>query len=289
MAEQTEPQVLISFQEYLIHQGMSPATVKNYLVDLNAFARWYKTQAQSDAWLLTFSSADLRAYRAEMSNNSLSASTINRRLQALRKFGQFAVETGLMTHNPAHDVALVQPKQKSPPRPLDSAEADDLLEAVLAEAKVGHVQRDYAIILALLSCGIRLRELVDLRLEDVELGVDEGYLMVGSSAAEGGRVIPFGAATTAALMAYLRLRPNAPGIDHLFLSREGRPISPRTVQRLVTHYAQAAGLQDVSAQTLRTTFAHAMLEGTGDMEVVARLMGHRSTTITARYFEDSRS
>lgn len=289
MTEQTEPQVLISFQEYLVRQGMSPATVKNYLVDLNAFARWYKTQAQSDAWLLTFSSADLRAYRAEMSNNGLSVSTINRRLQALRKFGQFAVEAGLLTHNPAHDVALVQPKQTSPPRPLGNAEADDLLEAVLAEAKVGQVQRDYAIVLTLLSCGIRLRELVDLRLEDVELSVDEGYLMVGSSAAEGGRVIPFGAAAAAALMAYLRVRPNAPGIDHLFLSREGRPISPRTVQRLVARYARAAGLEDVSAQMLRTTFAHTLFEGTGDMEIVTRLMGHRSTTITARYFEDLHS
>ncbi len=287
MTEQASPQLLISFQEYLVRQGMSPATVKNYLVDLQAFIRWYGTRAKNETLLLTFSAVDLRVYRAEMSGNGLSTSTINRRLQALRKFGQFAVEAGLLAHNPAHDVALVQPEQASPPRPLSHAETDDLLEAVLAEAKLGQVQRDYAIVLTLLSCGVRLRELVDLRLEDVELGIDEGYLMIGSSATEGGRVIPFGAATAAALMAYLRVRPNVPGVDHLFLSREGRAISPRTVQRLVAHYAQTVGLQDVSAQTLRMTFAHAMFEGTGDMEIVAKLMGHRSTTITARYFEHS--
>ncbi len=264
---------------------MSPATVKNYLVDLWAFTRWCDTQKENGISLQTFSAADVRSYRNEMSDNGLSPSTINRRLQAMRKFGCFAVEFGLMTHNPAQDVTRLQTERLAPPRALTPGEIDNLLETVLAEAKPSQVQRDYAILLVLSSCGIRLRELVDLRLEDVELGVDEGYLMVGTSAVEGGRVIPFGAATAAALMAYLRVRPNVPGVDHFFLSREGRPISQRTVQRLVARYAQAAGLEDVSPQTLRTTFAHAMFEGTNDLEIVAKLMGHRSTATTARYFE----
>lgn len=289
MTGQTPPQPLTLFQEYLVRRGMSPATVKNYLADLQVFVRWYGAQVGSGSSLLDFAAADLRAYRAEMSSNGLATSTINRRLQALRKFGQFAVESGLRAYNPARDVARLRPGQLSPPRVLSNAEADDLLEAVLAEAKPSQVQRDYAIVLTLLSCGIRLRELVDLRLEDVELGVDEGYLMLGSSAADGGRVIPFGAATAAALMAYLRVRPNVPGADHLFLSREGRPISPRTVQRLVACYAQAAGLTNVSAQTLRTTFAHAMFKGIGNLETVAKLMGHRSTATTARYFDHPHS
>ena len=268
---------------------MSPATIKNYLADLDVFARWFESQVADDAPLLAFSAADLRAYRTEMSKNGLAASTINRRLQALRKFCQFAVESGLRTHNPARDVARLRVGQPAPPRVLSDAEADDLLETVLAKAKPSQVQRDYAIVLTLLSSGIRLREIVDLRLEDVELSIDEGYLMVGTSALDGGRVIPFGAATVAALTAYLRIRPNVPSQDHFFLNREGRPISSRTVQRLVTHYAQVAGLQDVTAQTLRTTFAHAMFKGIGDMETVAKLMGHRSKATTARYFGQSHS
>jgi site-specific recombinase XerD len=264
---------------------MSPATVKNYLADLRSFAQWCYSRQENDTSLLSFSATDLRAYCAEMSDSGLAASTINRRLQALRKFGQFAVESDLLAHNPAHDVARVQPERVSSARALSKAEADDLLEVVLAEARSSHVQRDYAIVLTLLSCGIRLRELVDLRLEDVELDVDEGYLMVGSSAMDGGRVIPFGGVPAAALVAYLRVRPNVPGVDYLFLNREGRPISPRTVQRLVARYARAASLEDVSPQTLRMTFAHAMFEGIGDLEIVAKLMGHRSTAITAGYFK----
>jgi len=264
---------------------MSPATVKNYLVDLRAFAQWWDAQRQDGASLLTSSAADLRAYRTEMSSNGLSCNTVNRRLQALRKFGQFAVEAGLLPNNPAQDVSRLRTERPFPPRALTSDEADALLEAVLVESKPSQVQRDYAIVLTLASCGIRLRELVDLRLEDVELGIDGGYLMVGSSAAEGGRVIPFGAATAAAIGAYLRVRPNVPDVDYFFLSREGRPISQRTVQRLVARYARAADLENVSPQTLRTTFAHAMFEGTKDLEIVAQLMGHRSAAITARYFE----
>jgi site-specific recombinase XerD len=285
LAEQADPQLLISFQEYLVRQGMSPATVKNYLADLRVFARWYDAHREDGVSLLAFSAAELRTYRTEMSSNGLSPSSVNRRLQALRKFGQYAVESGLLPHNPAQDVARLRTERSSPPCALAAGEADALLEAVLAEAKPSQVQRDYAIVLTLASCGVRLREVVDLRLEDVELGVDEGYVMIGPSAAEGGRVIPFGAATAAALKAYLRVRPNVPGVDYFFLNREGRPISQRTVQRLVARYAQAADLENVSPQTLRTTFAHAMFEGTKDMKIVAQLMGHRSTAVTARYFE----
>jgi len=282
---QNDPQLLTRFQEYLVQRGMSPATVKNYLADLNAFARWYKAHKENDASLLAFSTDDVRAFCAEMSQGGQAINTVNRRLHALRKFGQFAVELDLRDHNPAEDVARIKHESASPTRPLSNAEADDLLEAVLAEAKAIHVQRDYAIVLTLLSCGVRLRELLDLRLEDVELGADSGYLMVGSSSEEGGRVIPFGAATAEALKAYLRVRPQVPGVDYLFLSREGRPISPRSVQRLVATYGQAAHLEGVSPQTLRTTFAHAMFAGTGDMEAVAKLMGHRSVQTTMRHFQ----
>jgi site-specific recombinase XerD len=287
LADQTDPQFLSLFQEYLVLRGMSPATIKNYLADLNCFGQWYSRRVENEASLLSFSATDLRTYCAEMREKGRAASTINRRLHALRKFGQFAIESNLRADNPAQDVAPAKPEQVSSARPLNNTEADDLLETVLAEAKSSQVQRDYAIVLTLLSCGLRLRELVDLRLEDVELNADSGYLMVGSSAAEGGRVIPFGAATAVALMAYLRVRPNAPGVDHLFLSREGRPISPRTVQRLVARYARAARLEGVSPQTLRMTFAHGMYEGIGDMETVAKLMGHRSVQTTIRYFEPS--
>ena len=289
MNEHSSKELLTHFQEYLIRQGMSPATVKNYLADINAFAQWYRLKIKDDTLLLSFSALDLRAFCSEMSSNGLSPNSVNRRLQALRKFGQFALESGLRDHNPAHDVARLRSGQRKPPRILTNAQADDLLETVLAKAKASQAKRDYAIIITLLTCGIRLRELVDLRLEDVELKLDEGYLMIGPSAAEGGRVIPFGMAPTAALKDYLRARPNVPGENHLFLNREGRSISPRTVQRLITRYVQASGLKDVSAQTLRTTFAHAMLKGIKDIETVSKLLGHSSTATTIRYFEHSHS
>lgn len=285
MTAYTDSQLLISFQEYLVGCGMSPATVKNYMADIDNFGRWCRSQGKDGAWLLSCSAVDLRAYRDQMAQEGLSLHTVNRRLQALRKFGQFAIVAGLREQDPARDVDRLRPGRAQPPRVLSDAQAEDLLEAVQASAGPSRVKRDYAIVITLLTCGLRLRELIDLRLEDVELGVDEGYLMVGALATQGGRVIPFGMAPAAALTAYLRTRPGVPDEDRLFLSREGRPISPRTVQRMVARYAEAAGLQDVSMRTLRATFAHAMLKGTGDIEVVARLMGHSSPASTARYFE----
>ncbi|MBC7251365.1 MAG: tyrosine-type recombinase/integrase, partial [Anaerolineae bacterium] len=96
-----------------------------------------------------------------------------------------------------------------------------------------------------------------------------------------------GPAVCAALRSYLRVRAPAQGVTHLFLNREGRPISPRTVQRLVSTYARAAGLTGVSANTLRQTFAYTAMEESGDPETVARLLGVQGIPHYVRSAEDT--
>jgi len=84
------------------------------------------------------------------------------------------------------------------------------------------------------------------------------------------------------IAAYLEERP-ASSDDHLFLSRKGNPLSVRSAQRLINTYAKAAGLQNVSAYTLRQTCGEQTLTGTGDLSLVAKLMGHKRLETAVKY------
>ena len=270
--------LLRHFEEYLVRSALSPTTVVNYLADLRAFTRWFAERHGEGVSLTLLTSEDVRAYRRYLLDEEKRApSTINRRLQAVRKFCSFAVKVGLMEDNPAAEVRLREVRPTAP-RSLGPDEVERLLEAVRGK-RPSLVKRDYAIIRLLLATGIKVGELVDLRLSDIRLGEDGGELTVGSDR----RCIPLDAATCAALRDYLRVRPASPGDGNLFLSQEGRPISRRTVQRLVSAYAAEAGLKGVSPRVLRHTCAKSMLEETGDLATVARLLGHRSLKTTARY------
>jgi integrase/recombinase XerD len=113
-------------------------------------------------------------------------------------------------------------------------------------------------------------------------------LLVGSGNPREGngnrcRQVPLNSQACAALRDYLRIRPPSTSTGNLFLSQDGNCISKRTVQRLIRVYAQAADLEDVSAHTLRHTFAVSTLADTGDISLVSRLLGHRCMETTAKY------
>jgi len=279
-AETMDDRLLTRFREYLQASALAPRTVANYLADVRTFIRWYAA-ANGGAALSDLTAEDIEEYCRYMGNDEgWGPSTVNRRLQAVRKFCSFAVKVGLMEDNPAAEVRLREVRPTAP-RSLGPDEVERLLEAVRGK-RPSLVKRDYAIIRLLLATGIKVGELVDLRLSDIRLGEDGGELTVGSDR----RCIPLDAATCAALRDYLRVRPASPGDGNLFLSQEGRPISRRTVQRLVSAYAAEAGLKGVSPRVLRHTCAKSMLEETGDLATVARLLGHRSLETTARYLGD---
>ena len=266
--------LLAQFEEYLVAAGLAPTTITNYLADLRRFAQWWAEAQNENVSLLAATADDIRRYRRDMARWGWAAATINRRLQGVRKFFSFAVTAGLLPTNPAAEVSRVDEKRSAPSRILTPAELSRLLAAVRSNSG-SQSRRDYALLYVLVETGIKVSELVDLRLEDLELRVGEGYLFVGHSLATGGRCLPIGPAVCAALRNYLRVRAPAPGVTHLFLNREGRPISPRTVQRLVSTYARAAGLTGVSAHTLRQTFAYTAMEESGNRQAVARLLGLR--------------
>ncbi len=284
-------ELLVRFEEHLERLALAPITIVNYLADLRTFARWHtwrrssRVNAAEDS-LLRLTPEDIRAYRRYMqTSEGWAPSTINRRLQAVRKFYSFAMETGRTESNPASQVRLVAKPNSNPPRALEPTEVARLLEAVQQEGRPSLVKRDYAIIQLFLQTGVKLGELTELRLSDVQLhGNGEGVLLVGGGEAVSGesphhgdggtseahwrlpakrRRVPLNSQACAAVRDYLQVRAASNSTDSLFLSRRGNCISKRTVQRLIHVYTQAAGLEDVSARVLRHTYLCCKGNGVG--------------------------
>jgi site-specific recombinase XerD len=273
--------LLARFEEHLVELGMAPATIANYSADLQNFVSWCDESTGGRMPLLGAKAEHVRRYCHALSKQGRSTSTVNRRLQAVRKFYDFAVRTNLSSHNPAREVERVTDRSASSPRALTTDEVNQLLQAINSGSG-SLARRDRAVVLLLLDTGIKVRELVDLRMQDVELDVGSGFVWVGQDLESGGRCLVLGPEVCAALRGYLRLRASAPGVDCVFVSRQGQSLSARTVQRLVSSYAGAAGLEGVSAQTLRHTFAHDALR-TRDLADVARLLGLRDVAGLRRY------
>jgi site-specific recombinase XerD len=267
------------FEEHLARSALASTTIVNYLADLRIFARWHANVNGAADSLLELTPDDIRVYRRHMqTNEGWTPATINRRLQAVRKFYSFAAETGLTESNPASGVRLIPIPEANPPRALAPEEVTSLLQAVQG-GRPSLVKRDYAIIQLLIQTGIKLGELTRLRLSDVHCGA----LLVGEGNGNKCRQVPLNSLACAALRDYLRIRPLSVSTENLFLSRGGSCISKRTVQRLIRVYTQAAGLEDVSAHVLRHTFAVSTLEDTEDLSLVARLLGHCCMETTAKY------
>ena len=287
MVKDADNNLLARFEEYLVRLGLSPATIVNYLADMRGVARWCVESGRGCS-LLNLTTDGVRAYCQHLrAARGLSPATVNRHLQAIRKFCDFARQADLMESNPAADVKPIQAPPASR-RALDADEIACLLEAVQA-GRPNLVKRDYAIIQVLLQTGIKVGELTELQLADIELVDSRGTLTVTRNGGNSHRRIPLNAPACQALQEYLRVRPPSPGVKHLFLSQEGNSISARTVQRLVNVYTRAVGLTGVSAHTLRYTFATSMLEEIGDVATVANLLGHRSVETTLRYISKSQA
>ena len=271
---------LAEFEAQLSGSALAPATVVNYLADLRAFLRWSERTNGAEISLMDLDSQDIQGFRFFLRVEKGNArATVNRRLQALRKFYSFAVAQGWTATNPAESVALLSEAVSKRSRFLTPADIARLLDAVRA-GNPRWVERDWAIMQTFLGAGLKLSELTQLSLSDVEMGSDEPFLNVRG---EADRRIPIDTEVCAALASYLPTRRAAPGVDRFFVNRDGNPLSTRSVQRLLHHYAEGAEVEGLTTQALRYEYARKIAVRNDDVRSIAQLLGHRHVATTIRY------
>lgn len=277
--------ILIKFEESLIQAALSSSTIVNYLADLRAFLRWGKQEITREFSLLQVSQKHIRLYRSHLDQElKRAASTVNRHLMALRKFYSFAQGNGFLSIDPTSGVSLLSDQGQNNARSLSKEEIEKLLIAAQNGSRAGLVRRDLAILHLLLHTGLRVGEIVDLKKEDIIFHDPGVILQVGSNQHETqARYLPLSSEVCKVLHHYLLVRPQTAATEHFFLSQEGRPLSKRTVQRIVSDCAKAAGLAGISAQSMRRTFALQLFSKTDDLALVSKRLGHQNITITEQY------
>ena len=228
------------------------------------------------------------------------ATSAARSLAAWRSFGKFCVRRGLLSADPAQ--ALAFPRlSKRLPRTLPRVDLNDALDR-LASSTDPAAARDLAVLELTYSSGLRLSELVGLHRGDLDRGA---RLLRVRGKGRKERVTPVGERALAALDRYLAAegRATGPRDEPLFASKAlavaradraqtvpRRPLSPRTVQRLVRRrLAQAAGGLGVTPHALRHSFASHLLDAGADLRAIQELLGHASLASTQVYTHVSRT
>lgn len=279
--------MLTKFEEYLTDSALAPATVVNYVADLRAFLRWSDKARDADCSPLCMEPEDVQDFCTYLQEKKGQApATVNRRLQALRKFYRLAVDEGWSKVNPAEDVPLLEESVSERSRSLAPDDVDRLLAAV-RQGRPRQAARDLAVIQLLMGAGLKLGELTELELDDLHLEVQKPYLEVRDTSGDSSRTVYLEKEVCDALRGYLPTRKAAPGVNHLCVNRDGNPLSTRSVQRLLHRYAQAAGLDGLTTQALRYVYASTLYESSGDLKMVARYLGHRHLATTIRYLRPS--
>ena len=268
-----------SIDEFLSHiekeRGYSAHTVTAYQRDLADFEA-AMTDAGAEATLGDAGAIDRDAIRtllASLARRGLSRRTVARRLSALRSFLRFLAREGRGRPGAA-DLVTSPKREKRLPEVLSEAEMESVFALVAKEPA-----RDRAILSLIYGSGIRLSEAHGIDLDDVEFAT--GCVRVlGKGRRE--RIIPIGAGALDALGEYLAARGRAPG--PLFVSRNGRRLSRRRIQTIVTALlSRVARKGRFSTHTLRHTFATHLLDRGADLRAVQELLGHASLASTQIY------
>jgi integrase/recombinase XerC len=285
------PDKVAAFLEHLEKERqVSPHTLSAYRRDLQAFVG-FLDRHYDGPW--TFGLVDrvgIRSFLGELDRRGLSKRSAARALSAVRSLYRY-----LQTQDGLEAGAVRSARSPKLPRRLpghlDLERTERLFQAAELRASQGEpaALRDLAVLELFYSSGLRLAELTGLNLADVDLLGDQ-LKVRGKGRKE--RIVPLGSRANRAVRAYLEARQSpaaAPRGERgpVFVNRQGRRLTPRTVQRIVHRAFKAVGAEGLKTHSLRHTFATHLLDAGADLRAVQELLGHASLSTTQIYTHTS--
>jgi len=274
-------QILSQFLNYLIvEKGLSKNTLMAYSHDLTRFLDHLRQKGLQD--ILKVGKFDVRSFLLTLKKQRFSTRTIVRYLVAIRTFFRFMIQEGILEVNPVEE--LESPKMaKTLPKILTLKEVDQLLEQPNSQIPLG--VRDRAMLEMLYATGMRVSELVQLRMNQVNL--EGGYVLVyGKGSKE--RIVPLGSEVMKWVDLYLktaRIKLAKGGESpFLFITRSGKGMSRQRFWRMIKVYGQRAGIRKrITPHLIRHSFASHLLERGADLRSVQMMLGHVDISTTQIY------
>ena len=273
----TTTQSLQLFLRALQGQNYSPKTLRAYGDDLHQFLSWVEKNRVDWDIPTRFSRVDIEGFMQYLAAQHMTGVTRVRKLAAIRKFLTFLEENSILAANPAHTVKGARREEKEP-----HILYKEQYKALLYEASDNI--RDYAIIQTFLQTGIRLSELANVHVDEVDL--EHRMLIVRQGKGKKDRQIPLVDDAIKALRNYARYRNTQLIVDDeiLFLAKNGTSMNVSTVKYLVAKYVKKAGIRKkVSVHTLRHTFGAHKADKHMSLATLQELMGHKKKETTLKY------
>lgn len=265
------PNLVEKFVDYLKTQGRSQFTIVAYKKDLQQFVGFIASKQKTDVREII--KEDIDAFLNKLLQENYTKKSASRKLNSIRTFFRYLKKGEIINQNPSLDVA--HPKYTLvPPRILSEIEYRALRDATKEDP------RTYAMVEIMLQTGIKIGELVALRLEDIK----ENSLYIRSYGKNPPREVPLNKAAKKAINQYLKARNKSNfSSDYLFITRTGKPVLVRNVRQVIVRYFNEVGINKATINDLRNTFiTHQLING-ASLEYIARIVGHRRLSSTERY------
>ena len=276
------------FKDYLVaEKNASPHTLDSYLNDIFQFEEFLKQSGHGgESGILEITLIDrlaVRSYLGFLYEKKLSASSMRRKLSTLSSFFRFLCREGHLKNNVVKSIPAPKIENKLP----TFLSVDEMFRLIdLPQGDGFLVIRDRAMLELFYNTGLRISELVSLKIGDIDL-VTQTLKVLGKGNKE--RLLPFGRKCVEALENYKKARTNkiVPlkiNTDFLFLNNRGKGISTRGVRKIIGKYVTTGNFPGkVSPHSIQHSFATHLLESGADLRSIQELLGHASLSTTQKY------
>jgi integrase/recombinase XerC len=265
----------IVFKETLTGKNYSPQSIRAYLGDLEQFVEWLKKRRVDWDIPYRIQRVDIVEFINYLGAQKASAETRKRKLAVIRGFLKFLKDNQIIFGNPADTIEGPIREQREPAILLKTE-----YKALLQVA--GDNPRDFAIVMLFLQSGLRVSELVNLRVDDVDFVSKEITVRQGKGRKD--RVVPLVGLAADALKDYLAIREADPEYDNVFIARNGTSMDVRTVRYRIHEYYKEAGIKkNASVHTLRHTFATHQIHNGLKLNQLKEVLGHKQMETTYKY------
>ena len=271
--------LISAYENYLSKvKKASSNTVSSYMRDIRQFHQWLQ---EENLGIVEVSQLNISAYLSHLEQEGRSGATISRGLASLKNFYAYLVTSGFLTKTPVVDIHVDRGEKKLP-QVLNGREIELLLSQPSGVDAKG--VRDKAMLEVMYATGIRVSELIELDVDDVNLSVG----IIKCAGSKKSRAIPLYPGALRALTAYLRDVRDAlvadPDENALFVNINGARMSRQGFWKILKHYQASAHIEkDITPHTLRHSFAVHLLENGADLGSLQELMGHSDISSTQMY------
>ena len=260
------------FNKYLEDSGKAHATIIAYAKDIEQLTEFL--QGRGKTAIATVGADDLEAYKEYLGKVYRSDKTVSRKVNSVKSYFRYLNENHFIPDNPSRLVSQPQCEQ-TPPRVLTKTEYRALRDACRGDVRM------LAVVETLLQTGMRISELANLKLDDLDF--DRGFINIETDDTGMNRKVPLNDTAKKTLQAYLKVRPRARE-KTVFLTKTCKPFLVRNIRKSLDRYFRLAGLgAGVKVNDLRHTFIVEQLRAGLPMVYVSQIVGHKRLTTTEKY------